>query len=96
MKYRRQTMELLERRPPKSVWMRCGGSNGAFRTRMFSGIFCPVCGGPRSSSGGGAALGDDAGEAIAAAVRKIAAGDYAGRFRRWSLWAGDPRALPLP
>lgn len=47
-------------------------------------------------SGGGAVLGDDAGEAIAAAVCKIAAGDYAGALPLLEPWAEDPRAkLPL-
>ena len=97
MKYRRQTMELLDTTPAEKRMDALWGLKWGVPYTYVQRYLLPRL---RSASivvsGGGAALGDDAGEAIAAAVRKIAAGDYAGALSLLEPWAGDPRAaLPL-
>lgn len=97
MKYRRQTMELLDTTPAEKRMDALWGLKWGVPYTYVQRYLLPRL---RSASivvsGGGAALGDDAEEAIAAAVRKIAAGDYAGALSLLEPWAGDPRAaLPL-
>lgn len=93
MKYRRQTMELLDTTPAEKRMDALWGLKWGVPYTYVQRYLLPRL---RSASivvsGGGAALGDDAGEAIAAAVRKIAAGDYAGALSLLEPWAGDPRA----
>lgn len=89
MKYRRQTMELLDTTPAEKRMDALWGLKWGVPYTYVQRYLLPRL---RSASivvsGGGAALGDDAGEAIAAAVRKIAAATMPGRFRCWSLGPG--------
>lgn len=97
MKYRRQTLELLDKTPAgkrmDALW---GLKWGVPYTYVQRHLLPRLRSASVVVSGGGAVLGDDAGEAIAAATQKIAAGDYAGALSLLEPRAGDPRAaLPL-
>lgn len=97
MKYRRQTLELLDKTPAEkrmdALW---GLKWGVPYTYVQRHLLPRLRSASIVVSGGSVALGDDAGEAIAAAIGKIAAGDYAGAMRLLEPRAEDPRAaLPL-
>lgn len=97
MKYRRQALELLDKTPAEkrmdALW---GLKWGVPYTYVQRHLLPRLRSASIVVSGGGAVLGDDAGEVIAAAVCKIAAGDYAGALSLLEPRAGDPRAaLPL-
>lgn len=97
MKYRRQTLELLDKTPAEkrmdALW---GLKWGVPYTYVERHLLPRLRSASVVVSGGGVAFGDDAGEAIVAAMQKIAAGDYAGALPLLEPWAGDSRAaLPL-